>query len=46
LGYPHPPMKQHTSRTYGGSSLREDVPPVGLVDQSRPEPQADKTDAL
>jgi hypothetical protein len=27
-------LEKRTSRTCGGSSLREDVPPVGLVDQN------------
>jgi hypothetical protein len=30
------PLKQRTSRSCCGSSLREDVQPVGLADQSRP----------
>ena len=29
------PLEKCTSRTCGGSSLREDVPPVGVVDQNR-----------
>jgi hypothetical protein len=32
--YTHPPLKQRTGRTCGGSSLGEDVPPVGRVDQN------------